>query len=256
MELVGQFTGSIAQYFNNVLTLIIGYGSFLQTKLNEQDPLQPYVHQILASSERAALLTRSLLTFSRKQVISPRPVSVNEVIRRASKLIQRILGEGIEFKAKLSNIELPVSADPVQLEQVLMNLATNARDAMPDGGTLTVEAKLVEVGSGSQGYEKFDTGWRCAVISFSDTGVGIDKELKDRIFEPFFTTKEPGKGTGLGLSIVYGIIRRHNGSISVVSEPGKGSTFCIYLPVVRNGTTVRSRIEAPAVAAEASNCYS
>ncbi len=235
IELVGQLTGSIAQYFNNILTLIIGYGSFLQMKLNEDDPLKPYVHQILASSERAALLTRGLLAFSRKQVMNARPLSVNDIIKRAGKLIQRIVGERIQLQTRLNQGDLPVCGDPVQLEQVLMNLATNARDAMPDGGTLTIESRLVQLNKATSEKAVNDRDWRCAVISFSDTGLGMDEKTREKAFEPFFTTKEPGKGIGLGLSIVYGIVKQHNGSLNVWSKPGEGTTVSIYLPVLNNG---------------------
>jgi len=230
MEIVGQLAGSLAQYFNNILTLIIGYGSYLQVKLDEKDPLRPYVHQILLSSERAAILTRGLLAFTRKQVINPKPVGINDIIQRAGKLIRRIIGEGIDFRTSLSRTELTVFADAVQLEQVMMNLATNARDAMPGGGTLTVMTKILELGQART--DNGENAWKCAMISVSDTGSGMDEEVRERMFEPFFTTKEPAKATGLGLSIVYGIVKQHNGSINVTSDPGRGTKLSIYLPLL------------------------
>jgi signal transduction histidine kinase len=230
MEMVGQLTTGLTQYFNNILTLIIGYGGYLQGGLDEKDPLRPYVHQILASSERAALLTRSLLAFCRKQVADPKPVGINEIVRRAGRLLGRIMGEGVEFRTSLCRAELTVMADAVQIEQVMMNLATNARDAMPHGGTLTVETRAVGVCHPLAEDGKNAGG--CAMISFSDTGAGIDEHVRDRIFVPFYTTKEPGKAAGLGLSIVYGIIKQHNGSINVTSQPGRGTTLSIYLPLL------------------------
>ncbi|MGD0232151.1 MAG: ATP-binding protein [Syntrophorhabdales bacterium] len=230
MENGGKLTGSLTQYFNNILTLIIGYGSYMQVSLDEKDPLRPYVHQILASSEKAALLTRSLLAFYGKQVANPKPVDVNEIIRRTGKLIGRIMGERIELRMSLSRSELTVLADPVQLEQVMMNLATNARDAMPGGGTLTIHTRVVKErrpafgGDGNEG--------KCATISVSDTGSGIDERERENIFVPFYTTKEPGKVAGPGLSIVYGIIKQHKGSINVTSDPGRGTTLSIYLPML------------------------
>ncbi len=253
MELVSQIGGALAQYFNNIFSVIIGYGSLLQTRLDEGDPLRPYVHQILASSERAALLTRSLLAFSRKQVINPKPVCINDVIRRAGRLIQRVIGDGIEFKTKLSRAELPVSADAVQLEQVMMNLATNARDAMPDGGTLTIETKMVEMTNKFLG--RGPHAWKCVMITFSDTGTGMDAKTKERIFEPFYTTKEAGKATGLGLAVVYGIIKQHNGSINVTSDVGKGSKFSIYLPVLR-ANAMEGHMRVPLAMAKGSSYYS
>lgn len=231
-EAIGQAAARIAQYFSSILTLIVGYGSFVQMKLGEDDPLKPYVRQILASSERASLLTRSLLAFSRKHVLRPQPVNVNDVIRRVAKLLKRVVGENVELKTHFSATPMTVRADPVQLEQVLMNLATNARDAMPVGGTLVLKTGQLELGSKFANAFRDNGPWECALISISDNGIGMEKEVQERIFEPFFTTKEAGKGTGLGLSIVYGIVKQHNGTINVTSEPGKGSTFNIYLPLL------------------------
>ncbi|OPY69750.1 MAG: Blue-light-activated protein [Syntrophorhabdaceae bacterium PtaU1.Bin034] len=252
MEIVSQLAETLAQYFNNILTLIIGYGTFLHTRLAESDPLRPYVRQILVSSERAALLTRSLLAYSRNQVMNPEPVGINEIVKRAGKLMQRIIGEGIEFKMNLSRIELPVSADPVQLEQVMMNLVTNARDAMPHGGILTIETKLVEMDnlSAANGGDP----WKCAMISFSDTGTGMNSEVRQRIFEPFYTTKEPGTATGLGLSIVHGIVKQHNGCINVTTDPGKGTRLSIFLPLLHRAP-LTNRVEPLTAAFSESNCY-
>lgn len=253
MELVSQVGGQLAQYFNNIFSVIIGCGSLLQTRLDDGDPLKLYVHQILASSERAALLTRSLLAFSRKQVLNPKPVCMNDIIRKTGRLMQRVIGDGIEVRTRLSQGDLPVSADAVQLEQVMMNLATNARDAMPGGGTLTIETKMVQMAN--MAADNGESASRCALISFSDTGEGMDETTKEHIFEPFYTTKEAGKATGLGLAVVYGIIKQHNGSINVTSDVGKGSRFSIFLPVLHAGAA-EGHVRMPLSMAGGNNCYS
>lgn len=231
MEAVGQLAGGIAHDFNNILTAIIGYASVLGMRLTAGDPLKVYIDQILSASERAAALTQGLLAFSRKQIISAKQIDLNNIIGTVERLLQRVIGEDIEFKSVLTDRELVIVADIGQIEQVLMNLATNARDAMPDGGQLTIETELIELdnefikthGYGGQGMY--------ALLSVSDTGAGMDEATREKIFEPFFTTKEVGKGTGLGMSIVYGVVKQHNGFINVYSEPGKGTTFRIYLPL-------------------------
>ncbi len=233
MEAIGRLAGGIAHDFNNLLTAIIGYGSLLKINMAKDDPLMAYVEQILSSSEKAANLTQQLLAFSRKQIISPRPVNLNEVIKRAEKLLLRLIGEDIEFKTILADKDLTVMADSGQIEQVLMNLATNARDAMPRGGLLTIETELVELDKEYMKTHAVEAPGIYARISVTDTGIGMDEKTRERIFEPFFTTKEMGRGTGLGLAIVYGIIKQHNGYINVYSEPGKGTTFRIYIPLIK-----------------------
>ncbi len=228
MEAVGALAGGIAHDFNNILSAIIGYASILRMKIDPEDELRHHVVEILAASERAANLTRSMLAFSRKQVMELKPVNVNELICGIHKMLARLIGEDIEFTVACSgDTGLVVQSDAGQLEHVLMNLIMNARDAMPDGGKLTI-------GSGRftliEELEEMPRG-SYAVISVSDSGIGMDKETQEHIFEPFFTTKEVGKGTGLGLAMAYGIIKKHNGFIRVYSEPGKGTTFKIYLPV-------------------------
>jgi PAS domain S-box-containing protein len=233
MEVVGQLAGGVAHDFNNILTAMIGYGHLLKMKLKEDDPLRIYPDHILSLSNKAANLTKSLLAFSRKQIIDPRPVDINEIIRSIDHMLSRIIGEDIRLQAILSEQDLIVMADPGQIEQVLMNLATNARDAMPKGGFLNIRTETIsfdhllikEHGFGKEG------GY--ALISVTDTGVGMDRETREKIFEPFFTTKEIGKGTGLGLAMVYGIIKQHEGYINVYSEPGRGTTFRIYLPLIQ-----------------------
>jgi len=235
LEAVGHLAGGIAHDFNNILTAIMGYGSLVRMKMQDSDPLRTFIDSILSSAERAANLTRSLLAFSRKQIINPKPVDVNDIVNRVEKLLLRLIGEDIELKTLLSGAPLTVLADSGQIEQVLMNLATNARDAMPDGGLLTIETRYAELtGDYTKGH-LFAKGGKCAQISVTDTGAGMDETTRQNIFEPFFTTKDIGKGTGLGLSIVYGIVKQHNGNINVYSEPGRGTTFKIYLPLLNVG---------------------
>jgi len=240
MEAVGQLAGGIAHDFNNILTAIIGYGNLLLMKLKGDDPLRAYADQILASSERAASVTHSLLAFSRKQIINPKPVRVNDIITRVGKLLARLIGEDVDLGIRLTGSDSTVIADSGQVEQVLMNLATNARDAMPEGGHLSVETDIAELDQTyitTHGYGALGT---YLVISVSDTGVGMDEATRERVFEPFFTTKEVGRGTGLGLSIVYGIVKQHGGYINCYSERGKGTTFKIYLPLLTSGAADRT----------------
>jgi PAS domain S-box-containing protein len=234
MEAVGRLAGGIAHDFNNILTAIIGYGNLLKLEIKEDDPLNNYATQILNSAERAANLTRALLTFSRKQIISPKPVNINDVIKGISRLLSRLIGEDIDLSTPLTDKDLTVMADTTQIEQVLMNLATNARDAMPNGGTLLIGTDMITFDNEyvrAHGYGRLGN---FALISVEDTGSGIDEKIKERIFEPFFTTKEIGKGTGLGLAMVYGIIKQHEGYINVYSDPNKGTTFKIYLPLIKS----------------------
>jgi PAS domain S-box-containing protein len=231
MEAVGQLTGGIAHDFNNILSAITGYASLLQRGIDESDPLRNHLDQILSSANKAAELTRSLLTFSRQQITNLIPIDVNESIGKIETLLARTIGEDIIFRTIPVEKDLTVNADPGQVEQVLMNLAMNARDAMPGGGQLTIEtrsASLDEEFSRMHGYGK---PGEYALITVTDTGTGMDEHTRRRIFEPFFTTKEPGKGTGLGLSMVYGIVKKHEGFINVYSEPGRGTCFKLYLPL-------------------------
>jgi PAS domain S-box-containing protein len=236
MEAIGQLAGGIAHDFNNILTAIMGYGNLLQLRLGEHHQLRAYVEQILTSSERAANLTQSLLAFGRKQVIDPRQIELNQIVKSVERLLSRLISEDIEVKIELVHGELTVLADVAQIEQVLMNLATNARDAMPQGGTLTIRTDILDLDNKFVRAHGYGKPGRYAVICVEDTGVGMNQKTRDRVFEPFFTTKEVGKGTGLGLSIVYGIIKQHNGYVNVRSETGKGSVFTIYLPTVKVST--------------------
>jgi PAS domain S-box-containing protein len=241
MEAVGQLAGGIAHDFNNILTAIIGYSHLLLMKMETGNPDRPYVEHIIASSERAAHLTQSLLAFSRKQVIDLKPVNLNDIIRRTEHLLGRVIGEDIEFKTMLAEEGLPVQADGMHIEQVLMNLAANARDAMPNGGILRMETGTIAMGEDFIRTHSYGRPGTYAFLSITDTGSGMDENISRRIFEPFFTTKEVGKGTGLGLSMVYGIIKQHHGYIDVYSKPGEGTTFRIFLPLL-----AAAAIERPA----------
>jgi signal transduction histidine kinase/CheY-like chemotaxis protein len=232
MEAIGTLAGGIAHDFNNILMVIIGYGDLLLMKLEKNETVKKFVVQILAAAKRAANLTQSLLAFSRKQIIDPRPLNLNEVIINVEKMLSRLIGEDIEFRINLAHGAMMVMADFGQMEQILINLAANARDAMPDGGVLTISTAPIDLdGSFFRGHDLKKPG-RYILLSVADTGSGIDEKTKERIFEPFFTTKEIGKGTGLGLSIVYGIVKQHDGVIDVWSKAGKGTIFRIYLPMI------------------------
>ena len=245
MEAVGQLSGGIAHDFNNILTAIIGYGNLLKMQIEKDTTLSTYMNYILDSAGRAAKLTQDLLAFSRKQVISPKPINVNEVIKGAEKILDRLISEDIELSILLSDMDLTVMADSTQLEHVLMNLATNARDAMPAGGNLFISSDFTEMDERFINMYGYGEAGRYAVITVSDTGSGIDQEIKEKIFEPFFTTKEVGKGTGLGLAMVYGIVKQHNGYVNVYSEPNKGTTFKIYLPLIHEQIADTKEIALP-----------
>jgi signal transduction histidine kinase len=218
MEAIAHLTGGIAHDFNNILTAIIGYASLMQMKMKEDEPLRPNVNHILGSAERAANLTQSLLAFSRRQIINPQPVKINEIIYRTEKLLIRLLGEDIELKTILADEDPVIIADTGQVEQILMNLATNARDAMPSGGHLIIKTEMAEIDKQYIKTYGFGKIGHYVLLSVSDTGVGIDEKMLDKIFDPFFTTKEVGKGTGLGLSMAYGIVKQHNGYINCFSN--------------------------------------
>lgn len=247
MEAVGHLAGGIAHDFNNILTAIIGYATLMRMKMRKDDPLLQEIDQILSSSKRAAQLTQGLLAFSRKQIIKPAPSSITQIVEHVSHMLTRLIGEDIEFKTNLTDDELTCLVDPIQIEQVLMNLATNARDAMHNAGTFTIRTERVFLTPDyGQTHAALKAGPH-ALISVSDSGEGMDEETQERIFEPFFTTKELGRGTGLGLSIVYGIVSQHNGSINVYSEPGSGTTFKIYLPLVEDSAAALPEPMTPSV---------
>jgi PAS domain S-box-containing protein len=231
MEAVGTLAGGIAHDFNNILTAIVGYSNLLLTKLNKEDPHRESLRKILDAAEQAASLTRGLLTYSRKSPPALDPVDLNGIIARNEQFLSRIIGEDIEIEIRPLKSKLNVMADAGQIAQVIMNLATNARDAMPGGGKLIIDTGETSIDNefiNAHGYGRIG---RYAHLTISDTGCGMDRETRQRIFEPFFTTKEVGKGTGLGLAIVYGIIKQHKGYISVHSEPGEGTSFRIFIPL-------------------------
>jgi len=230
MEAVGRLAGGIAHDFNNLLMVIQSYTEMLQDDLSAYDPLRKNTREIMKAAERAASLTGQMLAFSRKQVISPVVLDVNAVIHETAKMLQRVIGEDIEFRIVPEKLLWPVEADPDQIAQVVMNLCVNSRDAMPQGGNLTIATSNVTVNEQDFVRQPHVAPGEYVNLSVTDTGSGISKELQERIFEPFFTTKEVGKGTGLGLSMVYGIVEQSGGRVWVDSEPGCGACFTIYLP--------------------------
>jgi len=232
IEAVGQLAGGIAHDFNNILTAIIGYGHLVQMNMSGPDQSRHHMEQILAAAERAAGLTQGLLAFSRKQESNPQPVDLNGIVRNMRKFLERIIGEDIEMTLDLEREGLTVLADTGQLEQVLLNLVTNARDAMPGGGMLLVKTGLLVTEQRLPHPSDSQQSLRYGYISVTDSGAGMDEKSREKIYEPFFTTKEVGKGTGLGLSIAYGIIKQHNGYISVESQEREGTTFRVHLPLI------------------------
>jgi len=232
MEAITQLTSGIAHDFNNMLTAISGNAFILQRKLRMEPELMQCVEDIIYASETAAHLTRRLLTFSRRQVIDIRPASLNHIVSDVNNLLRRIIGEDINLDVKLTETEITILADKGQIEQILVNLTANARDAMPKGGSVSISTEIVNLDSKFTEIHSYGNPGKYALLTVTDTGAGMDEGTKIRMFEPFFTTKEVGKGTGLGLSIVYGIVKQHRGYINVYSEHGIGTTFKLYFPFI------------------------
>jgi signal transduction histidine kinase len=231
MEAIGRLAGGVAHDFNNILTAVVGFGSILAESLPEGEERQ-MASQIVEAGERAAALTHQLLALGRRQILAPRVVDPGEVIAGLTPLIERIIGDNIEFRAMYASEALRVRADPTQLEQVLVNLIANARDAMPSGGTLTVEVGSAELDALYSATHPEVVPGPHVMIAVSDTGSGMSDEVREHVFEPFYTTKEGSGGTGLGLATVYGVVKQSGGSIGVYSEPGRGAAIKVYLPRV------------------------
>ena len=239
LESVGRLAGGVAHDFNNLLTVINGYSDMILGELPADDALHELVSEIRTAGERAAALSGQLLVLSRKQVVQAREVNLNDIIAEVEKMLGRVIGEDIRLESVLSPSLGCVLADPGQLHQILMNLAVNARDAMPGGGTLLIETTNVDLlGDFAEQHGEVEAG-RYAMLSVSDTGVGMTQEVMSHLFEPFFTTKKAGEGTGLGLATVYGIVKQCGGSIRVYSEPGRGTNLRIYLPRIEPAETTR-----------------
>ena len=231
MEAVGRLAGGVAHDFNNLLTVITGFTDLLLADFGSDDPRRSDLQQVRLAADKAASLTRQLLAFSRQQVIEPRVVRLEDVVKQTQKLLVHLIGEDIDFATQFGPTPCVVVIDPGQLEQVIMNLVVNARDAMPTGGKLTIETACVDLDEDYAAVHWPATTGRYAMLAVSDTGIGMDEATQAKIFEPFFTTKEPGKGTGLGLSTVYGIVKQSGGFVWAYGEPGKGAVFKIYLPL-------------------------
>jgi signal transduction histidine kinase/CheY-like chemotaxis protein len=237
MEAVGRLAGGVAHDFNNLLTAVSGYAVLIQSRFEAPDPIRTYADEILTSSDRAAQLTRQLLAFGRRQVLQPRVLDLNDVVRGMEGLLRRLVGEHIDLGTSLDPRLGSVRADQGQIEQVIMNLAVNARDVMPNGGKLTIETRNIDLdGSYFERHGRARTGPH-VVLAVSDTGCGMNPETRSHVFEPFFTTKEQDQGTGLGLATVYGVVKQSDGDVWVYSELGQGASFKIYLPRIDQAPT-------------------
>jgi CheY-like chemotaxis protein len=235
MESVGRLAGGVAHDFNNLLTVINGYGQLALAQARGSEAVRPYLEEICKAGERAASLTRQLLAFGRKQVLKPKLLDLNRVLMEMDPMIGRLVGEGVLIRLEPRPEAGLVYADQHQMEQVVMNLVVNARDAMPDGGELTIRTSRVDWDEQAAALHPGAVMGRYAVLAVSDTGTGMDAATRQRVFEPFFTTKDVGQGTGLGLSIVHGIIEQSGGFVEIESEPGSGTVFTMYLPSAQIG---------------------
>jgi len=243
LEAVGKLSGGIAHDFNNLLGVIIGYSEALQQSIGPENPLREAIDEIQKAGQRAATLTQQLLAFSRKQVLEPKILDLNSIVEDMRKMLRRLIGEDIELNFNMPADLGRVKADRGQLEQVILNLAVNARDAMPHGGELKIETANAQLGEKDVLRYRYVIPGRYIVLTVGDTGTGMDAKTKSHIFEPFFTTKEKGKGTGLGLATVYGVVKQSGGYIWLESEPGKGTTFRIFLPRVEGVAEVAAPAE-------------
>jgi two-component system, cell cycle sensor histidine kinase and response regulator CckA len=244
MEAVGRLAGGVAHDFNNMLTVIAGYSKMILDELPPDDPLREYAEEIGKAGERAGAITNQLLAFSRRQLIQPRVINVNAVMAQTEKMLRRLLGEDIQLTLDVQEDIANIKADPNQIEQAIVNLAVNSRDAMPNGGQIFLQTAQLDL---DEVYVRTHLGVQpgeYVMIAITDTGHGMEAEVRKHIFEPFFTTKERGKGTGLGLATVYGMVKQSGGDIWVYSEPGKGTTFKLYFPVAREKAH-ESKIEPP-----------
>jgi signal transduction histidine kinase/CheY-like chemotaxis protein len=242
---LGRLAGGIAHDFNNLLTLILNYATFAAKELEEGSPVREDVERIRRAGKRAAALTRQLLAFSRNEIVEPRVLELNDVVKDVERLLRRTIGENIDFTTDLGPSVWRVKVDPGQLEQVLLNLALNARDAMPRGGRLAVSTRNVTLGDAAQSEETTVPPGRYVEVAVSDSGAGMTEEVLSHLFEPFFTTKERGKGTGLGLATVYGIVKQAGGEVVARSTPGRGSTFRVLLPATDEPLTDEHDVRSP-----------
>ncbi len=247
VEAIGRLAGGVAHDFNNLLMTIKGCSELLLGGLDQSDPRCEEVEEIRKAAERATALTRQLLAFGRRQVLQPQVLDLNEVVANMDRMLQRLIGEDIQLLTVLDSGLWPVKVDPGQIEQVIMNLAVNARDAMPGGGKLTIETANVVLDEGYARRHVSVSPGPCVMVAVTDTGCGMDKEIQAHLFEPFFTTKKTGEGSGLGLSTVYGIVKQSGGNIWAYSELGQGTTFKIYLPRVEEAVKTYRPKTAPAV---------
>ncbi len=260
MEAIGQLAGGVAHDFNNILGIIHGYSEVLLSEPELKEAQRASIEEILAAGQYAASLTRQLLAFSRKLLLQPKVLNLNSIIEGFEKMLRRLIGEEIEVRTVLDPKLSAVNADPNQIEQVLLNFCINARDAMPNGGRITIETANVDVNDATAAQHLFvikDGHLTCPIcgekpqpgcyvkLSVSDTGIGMNQETMSHIFEPFFTTKGPERGTGLGLATVYGIVKQSGGHVLVYSEPGQGATFRVYLPAVSQEIREREQISTP-----------
>ena len=230
MEAIGQLAGGVAHDFNNILTAVLGYAELLADQIGPDKPIGKDLEEIVSAAQRAATLTRQLLAFGRKQALRPVSLSLNENVNNLLPMLRRLITENIAIRVDLDHALPPVMADPIHLDQILMNLVVNARDAMPKGGTMTIGTRHARSDDYPSGGDLDPVGLGHVVLTVTDTGVGMTRDVMSRIFEPFFTTKERGRGTGLGLAAVFGIVRQLKGAVNVTSEPGHGTAFTILLP--------------------------